>query len=120
MCSNRDVLRNFVMMGGVFIGTCMGAFLGAGWLPMIDEGYAVPAGGFDFASGDAREWAGTEGAQASDEDKCYTIDIKWRGVDKKIFYQGGPYFELTKSALDDPTTTVLATFSNRKIAAATW
>ena len=62
MCPNRDVLRNYVMMGGVFIGTCMGAFLGAGWLPMFDEGYAVPAGGFDFAPGDAREYAGSEGA----------------------------------------------------------
>jgi len=51
-------------MGGIYIGACMGAFLGAGWLPMIDEGYAVPAGGYEFAPGQSWEWAGTEGAQA--------------------------------------------------------
>lgn len=49
MCPYADILKDFVMMGGVYIGTCMGAFLGDGWLPMVDEGYAIPAGGFGFA-----------------------------------------------------------------------
>lgn len=87
---------------------------------MIDEGYAVPAGGFNFAPGYSWEYAGSEGAQVQDENKCYTIDIEWRGEPKRIFYQGGPYLELSQSSLDDPKTTVLARFNNSLIAAATW
>ncbi len=120
MCPYTDILKDFVMMGGVYIGTCMGAFLGDGWLPMVDEGYAIPAGGFGFAKGDAREYAASEGSQAADENKAYTIDINWRGNMERIFYQGGPYLEMQQSALDDPTTTIIAKFTNGKIASATW
>jgi len=51
-------------MGGVFIGDCMGAFLGLGWSPSPD--YGSTYGGFKLGNGEALGYADSKGAEISD------------------------------------------------------
>ncbi len=97
MCPYTDILKNFIMQGGVFYGTCMGAFLADGWKRDPINGIFKP-GGFGFAEGFAWEYSGSPGSEVVWAYDVVTLKIDYRNTSRNIFYQGGPYIDLSESA----------------------
>jgi glutamine amidotransferase-like uncharacterized protein len=93
-------LRRWVHGGGHYVGICMGGFL-AGFDP-----------GFGLLPGDSGEYTKTSGATVRGDGDAL-VTVRWRGVDRTIYFQGGPYFTLRPGS----GATVLARYSNGRIAA---
>ncbi|MGH9093256.1 MAG: BPL-N domain-containing protein, partial [Acidimicrobiales bacterium] len=94
-------LRRWVHGGGHYVGICMGGFL-AGFDP-----------GYGLLPGDSGEYAGTPGATVHGGGDTL-VTVRWRGHDRTLYFQGGPYFTFRPGA----GVTVLATYTNGLVAAA--
>jgi glutamine amidotransferase-like uncharacterized protein len=97
---HRSAIRQFVHSGGRYLGFCLGGYL-AGATP-----------GFGLLPGDTDQYIASRGATV-DSAKSTLVDVGWRGRQRTLFFQDGPYFWL-RGGRD---TTVLATYPNGKIAA---
>ena len=93
-------IRRWVHGGGHYLGICLGGYL-AGFDP-----------GFGLLPGDSGEYITSPGATVHNIDDT-TVTVDWRGVQRQLYFQDGPYFTLDRSA-----ATVLATYSNGLTAAA--
>ena len=97
---SRTAIRTFVRSGGGYLGFCLGGYL-AGATP-----------GFALLPGDTDQYIASRAATVDSEDDT-VVDVLWRGRNKTLFFQDGPYFQIKSGA----KTTVLATYPNRTIAA---
>ena len=93
-------IRNWIREGGHYLGFCLGGFLagfdpGFGILPEDSGDYITSPGATIRTNGDA------------------LVTVRWRGRDRSIYFQGGPYFSLPKHS----NATVLATYTNGLVAA---
>ncbi|WP_235980642.1 hypothetical protein [Streptomyces albidus (ex Kaewkla and Franco 2022)] len=86
--------------GGRYLGFCMGGYL-AGRDP-----------GFGLLPGDTGAYTATRGASVRTADDT-VITVRWRGRQRHVYFQDGPYFALEKAA----DSTVLATYGNGRAAA---
>jgi glutamine amidotransferase-like uncharacterized protein len=93
-------IRRWVHAGGHYLGICLGGYL-AGFDP-----------GFGLLPGDSGEYITSAGAAVHTIDDT-TVTVDWRGEDRQLYFQDGPYFSVHGSA-----TTILATYSNGLTAAA--
>ncbi len=100
MKSHRDEIRQFVRDGGRYLGICLGGYL-AGATP-----------GFALLPGDTDQYIASAGATV-DSEKDALVEVSWRGRQRTLFFQDGPYFWLRRDAEAD----VLATYPNGTIAA---
>ncbi len=99
MRPHAGAIRNWIR-GGHYIGFCMGGFL-AGFNP-----------GYEILPKDSSEYITSPGATVRTIGDPL-VTIRWRGRDRRIYFQGGPYFSLPKNS----TATVLATYTNGLAAA---
>jgi glutamine amidotransferase-like uncharacterized protein len=98
---DASVIQNFVKSGGHYLGICMGGYL-AGMHP-----------GFKLLPGDTDSFISSP--QASVTTTADTIiKVNWRDQPRYMYFQDGPYFILKRDATG---VTVLATYTNGKIAA---
>lgn len=97
---HRGEIRDFVRSGGRYLGFCLGGYL-AGATP-----------GFGLLPGDTDQYISSKKATVKSDGNAL-VHVAWRGQKKTLFFQDGPYFWLHS----DATATVLATYSNNKIAA---
>ncbi len=95
-----ETISDWVRGGGHYVGFCMGGFL-AGFDP-----------GFGLLPGDSGEYITTPAATVHTNDDAL-VTLRWRGTDRRVYFQGGPYFSVPSSSGVD----VLATYSNGKVAA---
>ncbi len=93
-------LRTWIRDGGRYVGFCMGGFL-AGSDP-----------GFSILPGDSGEYITTPGATVHTDDDAI-VTIRWKGAERSVYFQGGPYF----SVPDGDRATILGTYSNGLVAA---
>jgi len=108
----RQNIRDYVMNGGHFIGICMGGYL-AGQYVIEDKpksGYGL----LDLTNSDAMEYTSSKGADITTNDD-FLITVKWNGVNKHIYYQGGPAFYLGKAYASKAK--IIARYTNNLIAA---
>jgi glutamine amidotransferase-like uncharacterized protein len=98
---HRKDIRRFVHSGGRYLGFCLGGYL-AGSSP-----------GFGLLPGDTDQYIITDSATVR-TDRDAVVEVNWRGQQRQLYFQDGPYFQL------EPRTdiTVLATYPNRTVAAA--
>lgn len=94
-------LRRWIHGGGHYVGICMGGFL-AGFDP-----------GFGLLPGDSGQYIETPGATVHDNGDAL-VTVRWRGRQRTMYFQGGPYFHFRPRS----GVTVLATYSNGRVAAA--
>lgn len=97
---HRDEIREFVHSGGRYLGICLGGYL-AGATP-----------GFALLPGDADQYVASAGATVDSEEETL-IQLSWRGRQRTLYFQDGPYFWLRPGA----EAHVLATYRNGTIAA---
>lgn len=100
MRRHRSAIRDFVRSGGGYLGFCLGGYL-AGATP-----------GFALLPGDTDQYIASPRATVDSEDNAL-VQVFWRGSRRTLFFQDGPHFELSPNA----SATVLATYSNKTIAA---
>lgn len=93
-------IREWVREGGRYLGFCLGGYL-AGATP-----------GFGLLPGDSARYISSRGAEI-DTTGNTVIDVTWRGEDRSMFFQDGPFFVLR----DGARTEVLARYRNGTIAA---
>lgn len=92
-------IRQFVRLGGAYLGLCFGAYL-AGKDP-----------GFGLLPGDTYGWAGSVGASIED-DRDAVVPIWWRGKLRHMFFQDGPAFFIAPGS----DVKVIARYDNGAIA----
>jgi glutamine amidotransferase-like uncharacterized protein len=97
---HRAAIREFVRAGGRYLGFCLGGYL-AGATP-----------GFALLPGDTDQYIASPAATVCSEDDTL-VQVCWRGRQRTLFFQDGPYFWVHPSA----DTTVVATYPNGTIAA---
>ncbi|MFE3741457.1 BPL-N domain-containing protein [Streptomyces sp. NPDC059134] len=97
---HKKAVRHFVKHGGSYLGFCLG-----GYLAGSDEG-------FGLLSGEVGQYIETPGATVHNEENTL-VEVVWRGRPRTVFFQDGPYF----SPDSGPDTTVLATYTNDRVAA---
>ncbi|MGY0004239.1 BPL-N domain-containing protein [Micromonospora sp. I033] len=97
---HRDEIRQFVHSGGRYLGICLGGYL-AGATP-----------GFALLPGDTDQYIGSAAATV-DSEKNTVVQVSWRGRQRTLFFQDGPYFQLRPNADAD----ILATYPNGRFAA---
>jgi glutamine amidotransferase-like uncharacterized protein len=100
MRKHRSAIRDFVRSGGGYLGFCLGGYL-AGATP-----------GFALLPGDTDQYIASPHATVESEDDTL-VQVSWRGGQRTVFFQDGPYFQLSP----DAHATVLATYPNNTIAA---
>ncbi|MEV6963979.1 BPL-N domain-containing protein [Hamadaea sp. NPDC051192] len=100
MRRHRKDIRTFVRGGGRYLGICLGGYL-AGATP-----------GFALLPGDTDQYIASRGATVDSEDDTL-VRVSWRGRERTLFFQDGPYFRTRR----DADVTVVATYSNGAIAA---
>ncbi|WBB68484.1 BPL-N domain-containing protein [Micromonospora sp. WMMD812] len=93
-------IRGFVHDGGHYLGFCLGAYLAA----------ADP--GFGLIDGKVNQYISTDGADVDSTDDT-TIEVRWRGRSRHMYFQDGPTFALRPGVPGD----VLATYDNGAAAA---
>ncbi|MFD4180829.1 BPL-N domain-containing protein [Rhodococcus sp. NPDC058514] len=100
---HRHTVRDYVAGGGRYLGFCLGGYL-AGATP-----------GFALIPGDTDQYIASERATVRGTGAT-VVDVRWRGVDRPLYFQDGPLFDVTRSAegLD-----VIALYPNGEIAAMT-
>ena len=94
-------IRQFVKNGGRYLGFCMGGYL-AGTTP-----------GFHLLPADTDQFITSAGASVRTEADT-VVKVYWRDQPRYMYFQDGPYFPLPRAPKG---TTVLATYTNRTIAA---
>ncbi|MFC4604597.1 BPL-N domain-containing protein [Rhodococcus kronopolitis] len=100
MQPHANVIRNWVSGGGNYLGFCLGGYL-AGATP-----------GFNLLPGDT--WQYITASNATVKTTAATrITVKWRGVERTLFFQDGPAFALNRNH----TAQVLATYAGGQPAA---
>lgn len=97
---HRDSIRQFVHSGGRYLGFCLGGYL-AGATP-----------GFALLPGDTDQYIASSSATV-DSKNSTVVQVIWRGRQRTLFFQDGPYFWLRSNATAD----VLASYPNGTIAA---
>lgn len=97
---DKDAIRTFVKNGGRYLGICMGGFL------------AEP-GHFNIFPGRVNEYYSSSGASVTTPDPAL-VPVIWRGKLRHMYFQDGGYMVLEPGTAG---VTVLATYSNRAIAA---
>ncbi|MFI6699982.1 BPL-N domain-containing protein [Streptomyces sp. NPDC050509] len=97
---HKKAIRHFVKHGGSYLGFCLG-----GYLAGQDEGFGLLPGEID-------QYIHTEGATVHGEENTL-VEVNWRGQPRTVFFQDGPCFSPTPG----PDTTVLATYTNNRVAA---
>ncbi|WP_117209848.1 BPL-N domain-containing protein [Allorhizocola rhizosphaerae] len=97
---HREAIREFVQFGGRYIGFCLGGYL-AGATP-----------GFALLPGDTDQYIASPRATIASEDNT-VVRVCWRGRERTLFFQDGPYFQVHPQA----PVTVVATYPNGTIAA---
>lgn len=100
MRSHRAAIRKFVHSGGRYLGFCLGGYL-AGATP-----------GFDLLPGDTDQYIASPAATVGTPDDAL-VRVCWRGQQRTLFFQDGPYFWVRPTA----SATVVATYPNGTIAA---
>jgi glutamine amidotransferase-like uncharacterized protein len=100
MRRDRAAIRQFVHSGGRYLGFCLGGYL-AGATP-----------GFDLLPGDTDQYIASVAATV-DSDANTLVEVSWRGQQRTLFFQDGPYFWVSPRA----DVTVIATYPNGTIAA---
>jgi glutamine amidotransferase-like uncharacterized protein len=101
MRRHRGAIRDFVADGGVYLGFCLGGYL-AGATP-----------GFALLPGDTDQYVTSPAATVTVEGDTL-VDVRWRGHDRRLFFQDGPLFLLDDAARG---VTTLARYPNGQIAA---
>jgi glutamine amidotransferase-like uncharacterized protein len=97
---HRAAIRQFVHSGGRYLGFCLGGYL-AGATP-----------GFALLPGDTDQYIASPAATV-DSDGNALVQVCWRGRQRTLFFQDGPYFWVNPGV----DTTVVATYPNGRIAA---
>ncbi len=97
-----QAIRQYVSDGGAFVGICGGAYLASQGYE-DDHGF-VHALGLIPATTDA----------FIENDKARILTVRWRGVERKMYYQYGPKFILKNPA---ESVDVVATYPDGSIAA---
>jgi glutamine amidotransferase-like uncharacterized protein len=97
---SAPALREWVRGGGRYLGFCMGGYL-AGRDP-----------GFGLLPGDTDAYTASRGASVRSADDT-VVTVRWRGRERHVYFQDGPYFSLEKGA----DAKVLATYDNGTVAA---
>ncbi|GIH16846.1 BPL-N domain-containing protein [Rugosimonospora africana] len=97
---NRPEIREFVRSGGRYLGFCLGGYL-AGATP-----------GFALLPGDTDRYIASDGATVGSDDNAL-VEVCWRGRQRTLFFQDGPYFCIRP----DADVTVMATYPNGTVAA---
>lgn len=95
-------IKKFVANGGGYVGFCAGGFLSTelnGTTGLTGLGL-VPGRTFPIYKDNTRA------------DHAYIKSLTWNGVDRKIYFNGGPYFDLT--GVDDPNLKILATYDEHE------
>ncbi len=95
-----NTIRQFVAGGGGYVGFCAGGFLSTelnGTTGLTGLGI-IPGRSYPIYKGGTKE------------DHAYMFSITWLGVGRKIYFNGGPYFDLT--GVDDPNLKILATYDD--------
>lgn len=100
MRRHREVIREYVAGGGVYLGFCLGGYL-AGATP-----------GFALLPGDTDQYVTSRGATVTTL-RDTLVDVRWRGAQRRMFFQDGPVFVLD----DARDVTVLARYPNGEPAA---
>ncbi|WP_040390323.1 BPL-N domain-containing protein [Catelliglobosispora koreensis] len=100
MRRHRDSIRKFVHSGGRYLGFCLGGYL-AGATP-----------GFALLPGDTDQYIASPRATIDSEDNTL-VRLRWRGQERVLFFQDGPYFWVRPEA----SVAVMATYPNGTIAA---
>ncbi len=90
-----DPLRAWLRGGGRYLGICMGAYL-AGRDP-----------GLGLLPGDTNGYVGSRGSTTTTA-RDTVISVRWRGRQRHMYFQDGPYFILDRGA----AASVLATYDN--------
>jgi glutamine amidotransferase-like uncharacterized protein len=93
-------LREWLHNGGRYLGICMGAYL-AGEDP-----------GWGLLPGDTAEYVGSRGATVRTT-RDTVVGVRWRGHQRHMYFQDGPYFTLDRRA----NAQVLATYEGGQPAA---
>ncbi|MGW1408281.1 BPL-N domain-containing protein [Streptomyces sp. NPDC002403] len=96
----RRAVRDFVHLGGRYLGFCLGGYL-AGATP-----------GFGLLPGDTDQYISSPGATVHDE-RDTVIQVTWRGRPRTVFFQDGPLFVLAEGA----DARILATYDSGAAAA---
>ena len=96
---HRKQLRRWVAGGGRYLGFCLGGYL-AGATP-----------GLKLLPGDTDQYIGTPGATVTTDDDT-VVTLRWRGHDRRVFFQDGPVFEIDEDAAE-----VIARYPNGTVAA---
>ena len=97
---HRSDIRQFVREGGRYLGFCLGGYL-AGATP-----------GFGLLPGDADQYIVSPDATVHTQHDTL-VHVAWRGRERTLFFQDGPYFWVRPGSGAD----VLATYPNGTIAA---
>lgn len=97
---HRAAIREFVESGGRYLGFCLGGYL-AGATP-----------GFALIPGDTDQYIASAAATVRSE-RDTLVDVTWRGRRRALFFQDGPYFQVSPGA----GATVMATYPNGTVAA---
>jgi len=97
---SAGAVREWVGGGGRYLGFCMGGYL-AGSDP-----------GFGLLPGDTDAYTATSGASVRTAEDT-VIAVRWRGRERHMYFQDGPYFALEKGS----EASVLATYDNGTVAA---
>ncbi|WP_300014090.1 BPL-N domain-containing protein [Pseudonocardia sp.] len=100
---HRRAVRDHVAAGGVYLGFCLGGYL-AGATP-----------GFRLIPGDTDRWTGG-GRGPVDGGRDTTVEVRWRGHPRRMFFQDGARFLVPPGAAD---VQVLARYPDGAVAALT-
>jgi glutamine amidotransferase-like uncharacterized protein len=101
MRKHSSLIQDYVRDGGRYRGFCLCGYL-AGATP-----------GFKLLPGDTDQYITSPGASVRTE-KDTTISVTWRGRQRTLYFQDGPYFLLDENAQN---ANILATYPNGTIAA---
>jgi glutamine amidotransferase-like uncharacterized protein len=97
---HRGAIRQFVRSGGRYLGFCLGGYL-AGATP-----------GLGLLPGDTDQYIASPVATVDSEETAL-VEVFWRGRQRTLFFQDGPYFWLNP----DTGATIVATYPNGTVAA---
>ena len=100
MRQHAGVLRDWIGGGGGYLGFCLGGYL-AGATP-----------GFTLLPGDTARYIASRDSTV-DTTANSIVSVRWRGVDRRMFFQDGPVFRLEAGA----PASVLARYPNGEVAA---
>lgn len=93
----KKLIQKFVFSGGAYVGFCAGGFLAT---EKIDNTYYS---GFGLIKAKSRSY------DENDESPRF-LDFKWNQKQRKIYWEGGPYFVVSKE--NKNSVHILAEYSN--------